>query len=567
MSTLRNSSFLRTAILLCGLFVAPGVAWANAGVCTPEAGGIGGTGAPSLGSGIGGTGTTANDGGIGGTGATAMGGGIGGTGQMAGKVLFAVGRIEVQSPGRTRMIAKGDPVCAGETLQTGKNALVQLSMADGGTVLLRPNSRLTIETFVYHGVEDGSERSELALLEGGMRTVTGAIGKRHKEAYGIRTPNAEISIRGTDHETFFVPAPQAGQLAPVEPGTYNRVISGATVLQTEKGKLLIGPNQTGFAALHGAAPVMLEMPPPLFGDPITKPDKHNKQAVPETRSDRETLENSGAGNPETAAEGDGLVTPIKLGDGEIELHEGLKATSPAESSSFMVGAQTGSRIREVGSVRASDSGSHLLLNAQELPASVSNNATHFNYLANGASLVNSGDEDLAEADINWGIYAGGVSFDSNGNAIPVDFHHFVYAKSGATPPEVISTMTGSASFSNLFGFTPPTDELGGIGGSVNLNVNVSLGANAAVTSYNVGVIDAHARNWNGTFNGNVPLGTFAQTGVPLAVSCTGASCGSGVGSGTAVGILVGPSANGLISAYGLSTTTGQNVVGTAVLSR
>jgi hypothetical protein len=40
-----------------------------------------------------------------------------------------------------------------------------------------------------------------------------------------------------------------------------------------------------------------------------------------------------------------------------------------------------------------------------------------------------------------------------------------------------------------------------------------------------------------------------------------------VGSGTAVGILVGPSANGLISAYGLSTTTGQNVIGTAVLSR
>lgn len=566
MTAQRRSPLLRMAILLCGILLYQGNGYANVFACNAGAGGIGGTGVTANGGGIGGTGAAAHGSGIGGTGIVVAGGGIGGTGQLAGTVLFSVGLVEAQSQGQSRALVKGAQVCAGDILQTGKAARVQLNMADGGTILLRPNSRLVIETFVYDGVEDGTERSELVLLEGGMRTITGAVGKRHKDAYGIRTPNARISIRGTDHETIYVPASPFGQPAPIAPGTYNRVISGATVLQTGKGAVLLGPNQTGFAGMYGVAPVMLDKPTPLFGNSATRPNNSGKQASLEKHTEKWALENSHEHDFGIAAGTNELVEPIKLGDGELELHNGLKG-STAESSSFMVGAQAGSRILAVGGVQASSPGSSLLINEQRLPFAVSNDATRFNFLANNAPLVDSGDEDLGEVDVHWGVYAGGVSFDSTGKAVAVDFHHFVYAKSGATPPEVISAMTGAASFSSIFGYTKPSDEMGGVGGNIGLNVNVRLGANAAVTSYNIKVTDAHARNWSGTFSGDVPLGDFAQNGLNLIVSCTGASCGSGIGTGSAVGILVGPKANGLISAYGLSTTTGQNVVGTAVLSR
>ena len=225
--------------------------------------------------GIGGTGTSAHTKGIGGTGAP-MRGGIGGTGlrpdgesatrSLAGKVLFVVGQVEAQNPAQTRLLAKGDSVHEGDTLKSGKGATLQLRMEDGGTIVLRPESQLAIESFAYQGVKDGSEHMALALMSGGFRAVTGEIGHLHKENYSIRTPNAKVGIMGTDHETVYVPTPQPGQTAAVEPGTYDHVISGATVLQDARGKLLIKPNQTGFAALNGTNPILLGRPLPIFGD-------------------------------------------------------------------------------------------------------------------------------------------------------------------------------------------------------------------------------------------------------------------------------------------------------------
>src|SRR5208282_1508233 len=110
-------------------------------------------------------------------------------------------------------------------------------------------------------------------------------------------------------------------------------------------------------------------------------------------------------------------------------------------------------------------------------------------------------------------------------------------------------------------------ESGNLGGIVNLNVGINFGT-ATLTRYNLALTDANSRNWNGTLNnGPVPLSTFVQNGTPLAVICGSTSCGSGVGSGSATGMLIGPNAKGLISSYVLSTTTGQAVAGAAIISR
>ena len=170
---------------------------------------------------------------------------------LAGKVMFIVGKVEAHNLGQIRTLAKGDPVRVGDMLKSSKEASLQLRMEDGGTIVLRPESQLVIESFVYKGIQDGSEHIALDLVTGGFRAVTGEIGKLHKENYSIRTPNATVGIRGTDHETVFVGRTPPGQVAVIEPGTYNHVISGATLLQSGQGKLLIKPNQTGFAALNG----------------------------------------------------------------------------------------------------------------------------------------------------------------------------------------------------------------------------------------------------------------------------------------------------------------------------
>ena len=289
--------------------------------------------------GIGGTGSAGNIKGIGGTGAPAMEGGIGGTGlrpdnesampTLAGKVLFIVGQVEAQNLGQIRSLTKGDPVRVGDTLKSSKGASMQLRMEDGGTIVLRPESQLVIESFVYKGIQDGSEHIALALLTGGFRAVTGNIGNLHKENYSIRTPNATVGIRGTDHETVFVSRTPPGQTAVVEPGTYNHVISGATMLQSEQGKLLIKPNQTGFAALNGASPIILDKTLPIFGDPKANSEEHGEHHDDMSNSGKERKENTGLSDSKSNTEQNHLTQTDRLANSSVDLNTFVETDSIA----------------------------------------------------------------------------------------------------------------------------------------------------------------------------------------------------------------------------------------------
>lgn len=525
--------------------------------------------------GIGGTGSAGNIKGIGGTGAPAVEGGIGGTGlrpdnasavpTLAGKVLFIVGQVEAQNLGQIRSLTKGDPVRVGDTLKSSKGASMQLLMEDGGTIVLRPESQLAIESFVYKGIQDGSEHISLALLTGGFRAVTGNIGNLHKENYSIRTPNATIGIRGTDHETVFVSRTPPGQTAVVEPGTYNHVISGATTLQSEQGKLLIKPNQTGFAALNGASPILLDKTLPIFGEPKGNSEEHGEHHDDMGKSGKER--NTGLSDSKSNTEENHLTQTDRLANSSLDINTFVETdATPAAQGSAVVGAQMAGGSLTVGSAQAGNPGEQLLVEEDE-PSNYSNNATGFNFNDHQATLINSMTAPVDGVNVTWGIYAGGIAFDTSGNAITINFHPFAFANAGATPSAVISSIGGTAAFSTVVGSSTVT-ESGNLGGSVSLNVGINLTA-ATVTNYTLGVTDAKARSWTGTLNGPVALSTFTNgaNGMPLAVTCAGTSCGSGTGSGSAAGMLVGPNAKGLISSYVLSTTTGQAVAGAVVMSR
>lgn len=600
MIPMRNRFLIIAALFLSG-FIAGNTLAASGAI---KEGGIGGTGSAANMKGIGGTGAPAMSGGIGGTGAPAMNSGIGGTGlrpndesamlALAGKVLFVVGQVEAQNLGQLRLLAKGDPVRVGDILKSGKGASLQLRMEDGGTIVLRPESQLAIESFAYQGVQDGSEHMALALMTGGFRAVTGEIGHLHKENYSIRTPNAKIGILGTDHETVFVPQSPAGQAATLEPGTYNHVISGATLLQDKQGKLLIKPNQTGFAALSGTSPIMLDRPLPIFGDQIGDQKAHpgeehgDEQHGDMGNSGKESRGHTGSSDQISSTEQNSRGTGSMPGaeqnssnqmsgtdQNQITQSEHLANTNldlntlerdglPAASGSAVVAAHMTSGLLTVGSAQAGEPKQTLLVE-DNVPGSYSNNTTGFNFIASEADPINYGATQVDGVKVTWGVYAGGTAFDTSGKPITINFHPFAYVNGGATSPAAVSSMTGNATFSNVIGYTKPVTESGNLGGSVNLNVGINLGT-STVTSYNLAVADANSRNWTGTLNnGPVALATFAQNGAPLAVTCSG--CGSGMASGSAAGILIGPNAKGLISSYVLSTTTGQAVAGAVIMSR
>lgn len=184
---------------------------------------------------------------------------------IAGRVQFVAGDVRlVDAGGKQSPLRKGQDVNEGDTLLSGTNGTAQLKMIDGAIVALRPGTELKVIDYVFNDAEDGKESASFSLVKGGLRAITGAIGRTNKEKVKIATPTATIGIRGTDHEPVVVlPAPAGVPLA-AEPGTYDKVNVGATTLTTQVGTTVVAANQVGFAASPTQQPVILPKLPDFY---------------------------------------------------------------------------------------------------------------------------------------------------------------------------------------------------------------------------------------------------------------------------------------------------------------
>lgn len=174
----------------------------------------------------------------------------------AGRVQFVNGKVYISNvTTQSHTLKKGDPVLESDTVTTSTNSSAHIKMRDGGFIAIRPDSKLTFDSFIFSGAEDGNERSFFSLLRGGIRAITGMIGQKNKSSYRIATATATIAIRGTDHETYVITADSPlAQVAPV--GTYNKVNQGETALITDKGSVAILPNQMGYAGAMDQLPLL-----------------------------------------------------------------------------------------------------------------------------------------------------------------------------------------------------------------------------------------------------------------------------------------------------------------------
>jgi hypothetical protein len=184
---------------------------------------------------------------------------------VAGTIELIEGEVRVFDTARTpRRVAKGDKVYEGESIVTGRDGEVHLSMEDSGFIGVRPDTRMRFTKYQANG--EATDTSVIGLLKGAVRSVTGWIGKNNASAYEIRTPTATIGVRGTDHETLVIPQGQGNSDA----GTYDKVNIGGTTLQTKQGKVDVEPDRAGFASYRaGSRPQLLERVPRFF-----KPTRH-----------------------------------------------------------------------------------------------------------------------------------------------------------------------------------------------------------------------------------------------------------------------------------------------------
>jgi hypothetical protein len=181
------------------------------------------------------------------------------------RIEIAEGMVNiVDAKGQSRAARVGEAIYAGETVRTARGAELQARTEDSGLLVFRPDSEVRIDAYLASGRKD--DTIAMSLLRGALRSVTGWIARANNANYRLRTPVATVGVRGTDHETHYVPPPAAGEAAPsAPPGVYDKVNSGATVLENAAGKLVINAGQTAHAA-HDArsAPRVVDRTPAIF---------------------------------------------------------------------------------------------------------------------------------------------------------------------------------------------------------------------------------------------------------------------------------------------------------------
>ena len=182
------------------------------------------------------------------------------TSNQAGVVEFLDGKVSViHANGSQEATVVGQKVMEGDTISTASDGEMHIDMTDGGVLAIKPNSSIKITQYQANG--DANDRSFLSIIKGGLRSITGWIGKTQPANYKVMTPSATIGVRGTDHETHVVlPGSPDG-----EPGTYEKVHAGESVLQGAQGTMSVKPGANpGFLSHAGKEAPRLIAGAPTF---------------------------------------------------------------------------------------------------------------------------------------------------------------------------------------------------------------------------------------------------------------------------------------------------------------
>lgn len=186
--------------------------------------------------------------------------------EVAGRVLVAVGDTSVERAGKEIRLAAGAAVETGDTLRVGEASNMQVRFTDEAIMALRPNSTVRIDDYSFIKKAD-SDKSIFSLLKGGLRTITGIIGRSSRKNYAVKAATATIGIRGT-HFTLVHCANDCRNAdgSQADNGTFGGVTDGRIEVRNNAGEREFGQNEFFFVASRDALPAGLIAPPPFLRD-------------------------------------------------------------------------------------------------------------------------------------------------------------------------------------------------------------------------------------------------------------------------------------------------------------
>lgn len=208
---------------------------------------------------------------------------------------------------KERLLSLGKPLYNADTVHSKKDSYALLIFPDGEKVTLRADSELAIKNYHYQ-VKDKKDQIVYNLATGGLRALTGKIGKTNPAAFAMDTPIATIGIRGTGTDTAVRPiAPgeckttQSSDCFNLEHSTWQ----GTSFIRNLAGEFDVpeGSSSTlsGANAVPHIYPTPLDAPQPPEPRPDSNKSDPNKvfQEIPPVQGDTAVKVLSGSTNIQT----------------------------------------------------------------------------------------------------------------------------------------------------------------------------------------------------------------------------------------------------------------------------
>ena len=187
----------------------------------------------------------------------------------AGRAGFVKGNVVARSKSgdRARALVAGGPIYSGDTVLTSPKSYTVLSFQDKSRVTLLPETEFRVEQLTFDQAKPEEGQGIFALLRGGLRAVSGAIGHYRPNAYQMRTAVATIGIRGTGYDLATTGTGQNvdPNPAPGGDGTYVQVWDGSITVGVNN--TVLNEGQASYVGTPGMDPVNVPSMPIPFDVP------------------------------------------------------------------------------------------------------------------------------------------------------------------------------------------------------------------------------------------------------------------------------------------------------------
>lgn len=196
-----------------------------------------------------------------------------GPGEVVATVTHLSGVMSIKPvSGPSRLGAVKSGIHEGDLLVTEADSYARIKFADNSEIVLRPETHFAVTSYSFNPAVPEADNFASRLLKGGIRAVTGLLGKRNRDRVTYETITATIGIRGTHFGALLCQADCAGIPTPggrpPENGLHVDVADGAVRLSNSAGAVIVGAGQFGHVASPSAMPLVV---PPQQGVPVTMP--------------------------------------------------------------------------------------------------------------------------------------------------------------------------------------------------------------------------------------------------------------------------------------------------------